>query len=178
MAAKKKDAELIDLVLNEAMRQDSLVHQWATALGTKAALYMVFAGFVFTAETEIVKLASGPVARAILCAALFLSLLGVIPLLSASFLYLYKKPLRPTKLRERFMELETLLIKEKVPEEDRILTFKDKLANSYSRCVDENSDINEKIANKLEWAALLLGLSIGALVLLVLVLSMPTLTNL
>ncbi|OFW35925.1 MAG: hypothetical protein A3J28_10420 [Acidobacteria bacterium RIFCSPLOWO2_12_FULL_60_22] len=171
MAAQKKDAALIELVLNESMRQDLLVHEWGTSLGTKTALYMVFVGFVVTAETEIAKLAAGPFASALLGMALFFSLLGLLPLLFAAFLYHYKKPPRPTRLREQFLELDKILAKEGVAEGDRILTMKEKLGNSYSRCIDENLSVNERIANKLELSSIFLGLAIGMLLILALIIS-------
>lgn len=167
----QRSAILTDLILDEAKRQDSLMHEWSSSLGTKTALYMVFVAFIFSSETAFLQWSKGPFSSAVLVLAMFFSLLGVIPLLFAAFLYRYRKPPRPERFRKQCFEYYDSLTK--LSEGERILKIKEKMTNSFSRCVDENYELNERIANNLRSASMLVCVAIGFLLILAIITSVP-----
>jgi hypothetical protein len=166
-----KSAALTELILDESKRQDGLMHEWSSSLGTKTALYMVFVAFIFSAETAFLQLAKGPIAAAALSLAMFFSLLAVIPLLFASFLYRYRKPPRPERFRQQCIEYYDSLTR--LTEDERVLRIKGKLINSFSRCVDENYGLNERIANNLRLSSVLICVAVILLLILAIAIFVP-----
>jgi hypothetical protein len=91
-------------LLQEGLRQDALIHATSSQLETKIGLFMVFAAFVFTAESTLAG--TGGVLGFKLpywCVggALLLSLAGIAMLIRCAFLEDYKSPAVLRELRKQ-----------------------------------------------------------------------------
>jgi hypothetical protein len=164
------NAKLNDFFLGEGIRQDALIHDLASQLGTKTGLYMVFAGFVFTAETALLK-ELDPLglhaSKVLLISAIVLSLIAIVILLSAAFVQDYKTPPILAQLREQSeLYLNSLGA---ISHDEQLNSIKEKFINSLARSIDHNYGMNQTIAQFLEKASLFIGLSIFCVLVAVLV---------
>jgi hypothetical protein len=153
-------------LLQEGLRQDALIHANSSQLGTKIGLFMVFAAFVFTAESTLAgtsgifgfKLPHWGVGGALL-----LSLAGIVMLIRCAFLEDYKYPAVLRELREQaniFFKLPGI---QELPEEDKTERFQGKFVDSLARCIDTNFDLNVRIGKNLQRASWFIGGSVFCL---------------
>jgi hypothetical protein len=120
---------------------------------------MVFAAFVFTAESTIagatavfgVTLPHWGVAGA-----LVLSLAGVGMLIRCAFLESYKYPPALPGLREQAHAFFGTAVIIELPEEARMEKFEGKYVDSLSRCIDANFKLTARIGKDLERASWLI----------------------
>jgi hypothetical protein len=155
-------------LLQEGFRQDALMWDMATQLGTKNGLFMVFAAFIFTAESTLAGI-SGTIGVKIpqlgLVIALFLALIGIGILLRCAFLEKYKMPPALPELREQAARFFDLVDIKRFSEEERMTQFQGKFINSLSRSVSANFEVNKRIAKNLECASWLIAGSVSCLLL-------------
>ena len=155
-----------DFLFQEGLRQDSLIHGLASQLGTKAGLYMVFAAFVFTAETTLLQVGDKigfQASRPLLTLALLCSLIGILVLLRSVLIEDYKTPPVLPKLQAQSTSYLSTLTG--VPEEEKITRLKGKFMNSLSRSIAHNYEMNHRIATNLQWASWFIGGSIVSVLL-------------
>jgi hypothetical protein len=163
------NAKLNEFFLSEGVRQDALIHNLASQLGTKTGLYMVFAGFVFTAEASLLKELESLVhaSKVLLISAIVLSLIAIVILLSAAFIQDYKTPPILGQLREQSESYLRSL--GEMSDDDQVDKIKEKFINSLARSIDHNYGMNQTIAQYLEKASLFIGLSILCVLIAVLI---------
>jgi hypothetical protein len=155
-----------DFLLQEGLRQDALVHSTASQLGTKVGLFMVFAAFIFTAESTLAGLGTNAglhIPSWSLDVSLVLALSGIGVLLWSARLKNYRMPPVLSVLRnesERFFQLVDI---KGLPEVEQMERFNEKFINSLTRSIDENFSANRRIAHALEIAVILIGLSLACL---------------
>ncbi len=153
-------------LLQEGLRQDSLVHSTASQLGTKSGLFMVFAAFIFTAESSFAGLGTAVgfnLPRWPLLVALILALLAIGVLLWSSRLLSYRMPPILPELRqqsERFFNLSDI---KRLPENEQMDRLEEKFVNSLTRSVTENFRANSRISKSLLAASVLISLSLSCL---------------
>jgi len=152
-----------DFMLQEGVRQDSLIHALASQLGTKAGLYMVFAAFVFTAETSLLQIGEKlgfQTSRPLLVLALLFALAGILVLLASIVMLDYKTPPVLPKLQRQTKVYIARLTNIYVPQSEQMERIKGKFVDSLSRSIEHNYQMNHKIGTYLERASWLVGLSI------------------
>jgi hypothetical protein len=153
-------------ILQEGLRQDALVHNVGSQLGTKNGLFMVFAAFIFTAESTLVGAAPGlglQLPHWPLAVSLVLALVGIGILLWSARLQSYRMPPVLAELRsqsEKFFELADI---KGLPEEEQMDRLGKKFSNSLARSITENQDANRRIAKNLQTASVFVGLSLACL---------------
>jgi hypothetical protein len=158
------DGKLKDFVFQEGLRQDAVIHDLASQLGTKAGLYMVFAAFVFSAEATLSQASQSlglAVPKPLLALSLLLSLTAIVVLLRAVVIQDYKTPPILPKLElqtEKYMES---LKQEKLSEYEKLERLRAKFVNSLGRSIEHNFNLNHKIAAGLTWASRIIGSSIA-----------------
>jgi hypothetical protein len=155
-------------LLEEGFRQDALIHDIASQLGTKNGLFMVFAAFVFTAESSLAGIGNTigvniPIFG--LGLALLLSLIGIGFLLRSAFLEKYHMPPALPDLRRQAETFFSLVDVRVLPEEERMNQFRGKFVNSLTRSIAGNFEVNKRIAKNLEWASWFVAISVGCLLL-------------
>jgi hypothetical protein len=155
-----------EFMLEEGIRQDALIHNVSGQLGTKTGLYMVFAAFVFTAESTLASTGSAigwqPLKVALWAATIF-SLAGIAVLLRSAFLEKYEMPPILPRLAEQSQKFFELPDIKNLPEEQKMAEFQGKFVNSLSRSIKANFSANDKISRNLEWASWLIAASVGSL---------------
>jgi len=150
-------------ILQEGLRQDALVHSIGSQLGTKNGLFMVFAAFIFTAESTLANCA---VALGLhlphwpLVLSLILALTGIVVLLWSARLQSYRMPPVLAQLRSQSEEFFGLADIKGLSEEDQMDKFGEKFTNSLARSIAENYDTNRRIAQNLQTASVSVGLSL------------------
>ena len=143
-------------MLQEGLRQDALLHAIAGQLSTKTGLFMVFAAFVFTAESSIASVGSVfgvRLTRVGWVGALLLSLCSILALLRCAFLEKYSTPPILSRLREqtdKFLELSDI---KRLPEDQQLERFKEKFLNSLERSIVDNFESNARISRNLDFAS-------------------------
>ncbi|MHB8502097.1 MAG: hypothetical protein ACYDHE_14295 [Candidatus Acidiferrales bacterium] len=155
--------KLRDFIFQEGLRQDSVIHGLASQLGTKAGLYMVFAGFVFSAEATLVQAGQNlglPVPKPLLGLSLFLSLVAIVVLLRSVFIQDYKTPPILPKLESQSETYLESLRNENLSEEEKLQRLRAKFTRSLGRSIAHNFELNRKIAVNLEWASRIVASSI------------------
>ena len=155
-----------DFLLREGLRQDAMIHMMAGQLGSKTTLMMIFAAFVFAAESTfvIVSLVFGlQLPKWGWGGALFLSLASIGVLLRTPWLEKYRIPPVLPLLRdqaENFFAFEDI---KQLADDKQMEKFQDKFTNSLSRCVRDNFQTNRQISRNMEAASLLIAASIVCL---------------
>ena len=155
-------------MLQEGLRQDALIHNTASQLSTKSGLFMIFAAFVFTAESTLatvgttfgIHLPHWPLA-----VALILALAGIGVLLWSARLQSYRMPPILPVLRiesESFFNLSDI---RNLPEEEQMQRFGQKFVNSLTRSIKENFEANRRISGSLVIASGFVGASLSCLLL-------------
>lgn len=155
-----------DFLLQEGLRQDAMIHKMAGQLGSKARLMMIFAAFVFAAESTfvIVSLVFGlQLPKWGWGGALFLSLASIGVLLRSPWLEKYRIPPVLPLLREQAEDFFTLDDLKQLTDDKQMEKFRDKFTNSLSRCIRDNFQANTRISRNMEVAALLIAASIVCL---------------
>lgn len=150
-------------MLQEGFRQDAMIHSFAAQLGTKTGLFMVFAAFVFTAESTLATVSSSFGLALPSWAwgwSLSLSLCGIVVLLRASRLEKYRLPPILPLLREQAQKFFALDDIKKLPEGEQMEKFQEKFVNSLSRCVRDNFEVNARISKNMEIASYLIAASV------------------
>jgi hypothetical protein len=153
-------------MLQEGLRQDALIHNTASQLNTKSGLFMVFAAFVFTAESTLatvgttfgLHLPPWPLA-----VALILALTGIGILLWSARLQSYRMPPILPILRiesESFFNLPDI---RSLSEEEQMQRFGQKFVNSLMRSIKENFEANRRISRSLVVASGFVGASLSCL---------------
>jgi hypothetical protein len=159
-------AKLTEFLLQEGLRQDASIHATASQLGTKIGLFMVFAAFVFTAESAIAG-ANGTFGFSLphwgLAIALLLALAGIVLLIRCAFLEDYKYPAILPELRTQANTFIGLSEIRDLPEEEKLTRFQGKFVESLARCVDANFKLTARIGQDLERASWLIAGSVGLL---------------
>jgi len=157
------ETKLRDFLFDEGLRQDSLVHSIASALGTKAGLYMVFAAFVFSAEAALSQAGESLgllVPKSLLIVSLLLSLTAIIILLRAVAVQGYKTPPMLPNLEAQTEEYLGSTKDGKLSEDEKLEEIRTQFVKSLSRSIGHNVGLNDKIAGGLELASKLIGVSI------------------
>ncbi|HWH58611.1 MAG TPA: hypothetical protein VN682_13345 [Terriglobales bacterium] len=150
-------------LLQEGLRQDAMIHNMAAQLGTKNGLLMVFAAFVFAAESAfvIVSLMFGlQLPRWGWGGALMLCLISIGVLLRSIWLEKYRLPPVLPLLREQAEQFVDYADIQLLPHERQLERFQEKFLNSISRCVRDNFQVNAKIHNNIEVACWLIVASV------------------
>ncbi len=155
-------------LMQEGIRQDRLIHDTSSYLGTKNGLFMVFTAFMFTAESALVN-SGGALGlylpRWPLVISLIFSLAGIAVLLWSARLVSYRMPPILPALRtqsEKFFDLPAI---KHLPEEEQMWRLEDKFVNSLTRSIEENFEANKKISQGLTIASWMVGVSLSCLVL-------------
>jgi hypothetical protein len=155
-------------LLQEGLRQDSLVHNTSSQLSTKSGLFMVFAAFIFTAESTLAGFGSTlglHLPYWPLVIALILALAGIGILLWSARLQNFRMPPVLSTLRfesQRFIQLPDI---KDLPEEEQMARLDEKFVNSLARSIAENFEANRRIAGSLAYASALIAISLSCLLL-------------
>jgi hypothetical protein len=150
------ESKLRDFLFAEGLRQDSLIHSIASALGTKAGLYMVFAAFVFSAEAALSQAGQSLgllVPKPLLIVSLLLSLTAIVVLLQAVAIKGYKTPPTLPNLQAQAEQYLGSTKDGKLSEDEKFQEIRTLFVASLSRSIGHNVALNEKIAVGLEWAS-------------------------
>jgi hypothetical protein len=153
-------------LLQEGLRQDALVHSTSSQLGTKSGLFMVFAAFIFTAESTFASLGTTlglHIPHWPLVVSLILALVGIVVLLWSARLLSYRMPPILPTLRtqsESFLNLPDI---KGLPEDEQMYKLEEKFVNSLTRSIKENFDANRRISNNLALASGFVGASLSCL---------------
>jgi hypothetical protein len=153
-------------MLQEGLRQDALLHSISSQLGTKNGLFMVFAAFIFTAESTFANLGATlglQLPHWPLVVSLVLALAGIVTLLWSAHLLSYRMPPVLSVLRtesESFFQLPDI---KGLSEEEQMQELEAKFVSSLSRSIDENFDANREISKILGFASALVGGSLSFL---------------
>lgn len=146
-------------LLKEGLRQDAMIHNMAARLGTKNGLLMVFAAFIFAAESAfvIVSLMFGlQLPRWSWGGSLMLCLASIGVLLRSIWLEKYRIPPVLPLLREQADQYFSFPDIQQLSDERQMEKFQEKFVNSISRCVRDNFQVNAKIHKNIEIACWLI----------------------
>lgn len=157
---------LIDFVVDEARRQDDLVHGVGAQLGTKTGLYMVFAAFVFSAEATLAQVGSAigwERHPSLLAGSLFFSLVAILFLVWAALMRKYRMPPLALRFREQCEEFDQKFAAQGLVDDAKLRVIKERFANSLGRSVLQNFGVNEAISRRLTWASSCLAASVTCL---------------
>jgi uncharacterized membrane protein YbhN (UPF0104 family) len=155
-------------LLEEGLRQDALILNTSSQLGTKSGLFMVFAAFIFTAESTFVSLGNTlglSLPHWPLFVSLILAMAGIAVLLWSARLLNYRMPPILSNLRAQAEEFFALPDIKNLPEAEKMQRLEDKFVNSLARSIEENFEANKKISRNLSVASGLVGASLSCLVL-------------
>jgi len=155
--------KLKNFIFEEGLRQDSVIHGTASQLGTKAGLYMVFSGFVFSAEATLIQASQSLgifISKPLLGLSLLLSLVATMMLLRSVFIRDYKTPPVLPKLQSQAETYLESLKDQNLSEDEQLDRLRSKFINSLGRSISHNFDLNTKIALNLEWASKVISASI------------------
>jgi hypothetical protein len=153
-------------MLQEGLRQDALVNSVSSQLGTKNGLFMVFAAFIFTAESTFANLGATlglQLPHWPLVVSLVLALAGIVTLLWSAHLLSYRMPPVLSVLRtesEAFFQLSGI---KNLSGEEQMQRLEAKFVNSLTRSIDENFEANREISKILGFASALVGASLSFL---------------
>lgn len=150
-------------VLAECLRQVSMLEATASALGTKASLYMVFAAFVFTGEVQLAHNSALAVNRVLSGVAMICCLISVLCLLRSSSLREWGMPPRAATFRDESAAHFARLLASGKSDEEALLVLQEKYINSLARSIEKNHDANTKTVRMLSYASGLLLLSVSCL---------------
>jgi hypothetical protein len=155
-------------LLEEGLRQDALILNTSSQLGTKSGLFMVFAAFIFTAESTFATLGNTlglSLPHWPLLVSLILALAGIAVLLWSARLLDYRMPPILSNLRTQSEEFFALPDIKDLSEPEKMQRLEDKFVNSLARSIEENFEANKKISRNLTVASNLVGASLSCLVL-------------
>lgn len=153
---------LQEFYLKEGLRQDALINSISTQLATKSGLFMVFAAFVFTAESTLLNPAIGIAMPlwAIVISLLF-ALAGIVALLWSARLKSFKMPpILPEMIEQAQKFLDFPEIKA-LSEEEQTRKFESVFLQSLERSIRRNFDVNAKVAKTIDVASWLIGISVS-----------------
>lgn len=154
---------LNSFLLQEGLRQDAVINDTASQLTTKNGLFMVFAAFVFTAESTLAsngKVFGYHMPNWALIGPLVLSLISILLLVGAALIHKYKEPPILPDLRtqaEKFFQLAEV---RNLPETEQMAQMEIKFLNSLTRSIEHNHNLNGEISEKLKEATWFVGASI------------------
>jgi len=153
-------------MLQEGIRQDALVNSTSSQLGTKSGLFMVFAAFIFTAESTFAGLGTTlglMLPRWPLVVSLVLAMAGIGVLLWSARLQSYRMPPILPALREQSEKFFGLPDIKGLPEEEQMRKLEEKFVNSLTRSINENFEANRRVSASLVAASACVGASLSCL---------------
>jgi len=153
-----------EFLLNEGFRQDALIHSVSSQLGTKTGLHLVFAAFIFGSLSTVASLADAAPWRVWVpgvWVAAMLSLVSIAVLLRCAFLEKYRMPPILPRLKSQAETFFSLNAVKGLGEECKLEEFLEKFSNSLGRSIEDNFNVNARIAVHLERASLLLAVSMA-----------------